>query len=87
MRMQRTDTLMTSMISSTIMAQMKLTPRMAIQILASFHAHDVNATSCQLIANVSVDSAVPQHSHSHIPPPYSRLPDNIVAPLYRPPIA
>jgi hypothetical protein len=55
--------------------------------IASFHAHDISATSLGIVANVSVDSAVPQHSHSYIPPPYSRLPDNIVAPLYRPPIA
>ena len=54
---------------------------------ASFHAHDISATSLGVVANVSVDSTVPRHSRSHIPPPYSRLPDNIVAPLYRPPIA
>ncbi len=36
MRMQRTDTLMTSMISSTIMVQEKLIPRMAIQIPPPF---------------------------------------------------
>lgn len=54
---------------------------------ASFHAHNVNATSVSLISSVSVEFAVPRHSHSHIPPPYSWLPDNIIAPLYRPPIA
>jgi hypothetical protein len=54
---------------------------------ASFHSHDISATSLATVANVSMDSTVPRHSHSHIPPPYSRLPDNIVAPLYRPPIA
>ena len=54
---------------------------------ASVHAHNVNATSLSLSSSVSVDFAVPQHSHNHIPPPYSWLPDNIIAPLYRPPIA
>ena len=54
---------------------------------ASFHVHDISATSLAAVANVSTDSTVPRHSHSHIPPPCSRLPDNIVAPLYRPPIA
>ena len=53
----------------------------------SLHAHDVNATSVTLISSVSVDVAEPVHAHSHIPPPYNWLPDNIVAPLYRPPIA
>ena len=53
---------------------------------APLHAHDLSATSLGVVANLSVDSAVPQHSHSYIPQPYSRLPDNIVAPLYRPPI-
>ena len=54
---------------------------------ASFHAHDISATSLGVVAKVSVDSTVPRHSHSYIPPPYSRLPDNVVTPLYRPPIA
>ena len=54
---------------------------------ASFHAHDVTATSLGAVAGVSVDATAPRHSHSYIPPPYSQLPDNIVAPLYRPPIA
>ena len=54
---------------------------------ASFHAHDVGATSLGVVASVSVDATVPRHSHSYIPPPCSRLPDNVVAPLYRPPIA
>ncbi len=54
---------------------------------ASFHAHDVNATSLSVISSVSVDFSVPRHSHSHIPPPYGWLPDNFVVPLYRPPIA
>jgi len=54
---------------------------------ASSHAHNVNATSVSLIVSASVHFAVLQHSHSYIPPPYSRLPDKIVAPLYRPPIA
>jgi len=54
---------------------------------ASLHAHDISATSLGVVASVSVESSVPRHSHSYIPPPYSRLPDNVVAPLYRPPIA
>jgi len=54
---------------------------------AAIHGHDLNATSLIVISSVSVESALPQHSHSHIPPPYSRLPDKIIAPLYRPPIA
>tara|TARA_R110000782_G_scaffold62576_2_gene128597 strand:- start:689 stop:1027 length:339 start_codon:yes stop_codon:yes gene_type:complete len=54
---------------------------------ASFHAHDVSATSIGVVASISVDSTVPRHAHSYIPPPYSQLPDNVVAPLYRPPIA
>ena len=54
---------------------------------SSSHAHNVNATSVSLIVSVNVDVGVPQQSHSYIPPPYSQLPDNIVAPLYRPPIA
>ena len=54
---------------------------------SSSHVHNVNATSVSLIVSVNVDVGVPQHSHSYIPPPVSRLPDNVVAPLYRPPIA
>lgn len=54
---------------------------------ASFHAHDISATSLGVVANVSMDSTDKRHSHSHIPPPYYWLPDSIVAPLYRPPIA
>jgi hypothetical protein len=54
---------------------------------ASFHAHDISATSLGVVANVSVDATVPRHSHSYIPPPYRWLPDSVVAPLYRPPIA
>jgi hypothetical protein len=53
----------------------------------SVHAHDVNAASLGVLQIVSVDATVPRHSHSHISPPYSWLPDSIVAPLYRPPIA
>lgn len=53
----------------------------------SSHAHNVNATSVSLIVSAGVNFDVLQHSHSYIPPPYSRLPDKIVAPLYRPPIA
>ena len=53
----------------------------------SFHAHDVNATNLGAVAKINIDSAVPQHSHSYIPPPYRWLPDSVVAPLYRPPIA
>ena len=52
----------------------------------SFHAHDVNATSVSLISNTRAEFGVPQHAHNHIPPPYCWLPDNIIAPLYRPPI-
>jgi hypothetical protein len=51
------------------------------------HVHNINASSVSVITSVSVEFAVPKHSHSHIPPPYSWLPENIVAPLYRPPIA
>lgn len=54
---------------------------------AFLHAHNVNATSLSLISIVCVNIAIPQHSHSHIPPPYGWLPENIVIPLYRPPIA
>jgi len=54
---------------------------------ASLHAHDVTATSVSLISSVSVEVAEAVHSHSHIPPPYCWIPDSIVAPLYRPPIA
>ena len=54
---------------------------------SSSHAHNVNATSVSLIDSVNVDVGVPQHSHSYIPPPYSPLPDNLDAPLYRPPLA
>lgn len=54
---------------------------------AFFHAHDITASSIGAISGVSVESTVPRHSHSYIPPPYRWLPDNIVAPLYRPPIA
>jgi hypothetical protein len=54
---------------------------------ASLHAHDVSATSLGVVAIVSVDSTVPRHSHSYIPPPHRWLPDNVIAPLYRPPIA
>lgn len=53
----------------------------------SFHAHDVNAVSLGILASVGLESTVSRHSHSHIPPPYSQLPDSVVAPLYRPPIA
>jgi hypothetical protein len=53
----------------------------------SSHAHDISAPSLAAVANVSMDSTVKRHSHSHIPPPYCWLPDNIVVPLYRPPIA
>lgn len=55
--------------------------------MTSFHAHNVNLTSVSLISISNVEFAVPQYSHSHIPPPRSWLPDNIIAPLYRPPIA
>lgn len=54
---------------------------------SSFHAHEISATSLGVVASGSVESAVPQHSHSYIPPPYRWLPDNVIAPLYRPPIA
>lgn len=54
---------------------------------AAFHAHDLGATSLTLMSSASIETIVPPHSHSYIPPPYSRLPDKIVAPLYRPPIA
>ena len=54
---------------------------------ASYHAHDLGVTSLSIISSVSVVSAVAQHSHSYIPPPDSHLPDKIIAPLYRPPIA
>ena len=53
---------------------------------ATLHVHSVNATSVSLITSLNIEFAVPRHSHSHIPPPYSRLPDDIVAPFYRPPI-
>lgn len=53
----------------------------------SFHAHDVNALSLGILTSVSVESTVWQHSHSYIPPPYSQIPDSVVAPLFRPPIA
>ena len=54
---------------------------------SALHAHDLSATSVSLISSVSAELTVPNHSHSHIPPPRTWLPDNIVAPLYRPPIA
>ena len=53
----------------------------------SLHAHNVNATSLSLIPSVRADIAIPRHSHSHIPPPYGWLPENVPVPLYRPPIA
>ncbi len=54
---------------------------------ASLHAHNVHATSASLIASVSIEFAASKRSHSHTPLPYSWVPDNIIAPLYRPPIA
>jgi len=54
---------------------------------AFFHAHDLNTKSLSVISSFRVEFAIAKHSHSYIPPPYSRLTDNIVAPLYRPPIA
>jgi hypothetical protein len=54
---------------------------------ASIHAHDISATNFAAVGNVSMDSTVKRHSHSYIPPPYSRFPDNVITPLYRPPIA
>lgn len=53
----------------------------------SLHAHDISATSLGVLASVSVESTVPQHFHHYIPPTYRWLPDNVIAPLYRPPIA
>jgi hypothetical protein len=54
---------------------------------ASLHAHDISATSLGVVASISVDSSVPRHSHSYIPPPCRWLPDNVISPLYRPPKA
>ncbi len=53
----------------------------------SFHAHNINATSLSLISSVDCDIAEVVHTHSLVPPPHGWPPDNIVAPLYRPPIA
>ena len=54
---------------------------------ASYHAHELGATGLSINSSASMESAVPQHPHSYIPPPDSHLPDKIIAPLYRPPIA
>ena len=54
---------------------------------SNLHAHDLSATGASLISSVSAEFAAPEHSHSHIPPPRTWLPDNVIAPLYRPPIA
>lgn len=54
---------------------------------ATLHVHDLDATSSSIISSVSMEFAVVQYAHSHMPPPQSRLPDKIIAPLYRPPIA
>lgn len=54
---------------------------------ASSHAHDISATSPGMVASASNESTVPQHSHSYIPPPYRWLPDTVIDPIHRPPIA
>jgi hypothetical protein len=54
---------------------------------ATLHAHDVNAPALTLMPQIDVD-AVSIWTDTPVPTlPRFRPPDNVIAPLYRPPIA
>jgi len=50
------------------------------------HAHDFGVSAVTLIYAANLNLAVYGHNSGGIPPPTARPPDNVTAPLYRPPI-
>ncbi len=50
------------------------------------HAHDLGVSAVTLVYAVNLNIVVHRQSNRGIPPPPARPPDNVTAPLYRPPI-
>ncbi len=50
------------------------------------HTHDLGVSAVTLIYAANLNIVVHRHSNGGIPPPTARPPDNLTAPLYRPPI-
>ncbi len=50
------------------------------------HTHDFGVSAVTLIHAVNLDIVVHRRSNGGIPPPSTRPPDNLIPPLYRPPI-
>jgi len=58
----------------------------AVQGAGVMHAHDVGASLLTLVPEFNVYLAKFLRTEDEIPPATAKPPDNIVAPLYRPPI-
>jgi len=50
------------------------------------HAHDFGATTLTLVSVFDVDIVEYWRADGGIPPPATKPPDNVIQPLYRPPI-
>jgi hypothetical protein len=51
------------------------------------HSHDLGVSAVTLVDAVNLDMVVHRHGNERISPPTTAPPDNVTAPLYRPPIA
>ena len=51
------------------------------------HTHDLSVSAVTLIYAANLNVVGHRHSTGGIPPPTTAPPDNVTAPLYRPPIA
>ena len=51
------------------------------------HVHDVGMQSLTLVSSLNVAPVQLVRGRSGVPPPATRPPDNLITPLYRPPIA
>ncbi len=50
------------------------------------HAHDLGVSAVTLVYAVNLNIVIHRPSNGVFPPPIARPPDNVTAPLYRPPI-
>ena len=55
--------------------------------LGLMHVHDVGMQSLTLVPSLNIVPVQLVRGHGGVPPPATRPPDNLVTPLYRPPIA
>ena len=55
--------------------------------LGLMHVHDLGMQLLTLVPSLNVAPVQLVRGHSGVPPPATRPPDNLITPLYRPPIA